>query len=360
MSLRPIDNLRLLLDGQSPHWIPFSLDVGAMTGFSEPIERTFREQTGSQDHAAYFHTDVRCFSLSGRFGGDQPAVLHGDLPPQTTFDEWGIGHCASATEGALDKMYPPLARAESVNQVEALPSPVVVADVDSSPIARWHQAGYPVFGYAGSLYEWSWWLRGMERFMVDLVAAPHMAQAVVCKVEQYTTRLALCSAELGVDVLCFYDDAGMQRGMQVSPSLWRKFIKPAWGRVLTTVLSRFPHVRFFLHSCGKIDSIVPDIVELGFHLLHPLQPECMDFAGVYQQFGAQIALAATLSAQHTLPFGSPDDVRHEIRRLATVAADQRCMLMPSNVIQPETPWENVLAFADGALALRPAATRSTR
>jgi len=352
MSLRPIENLRQLLDGQSPQWIPFSLDVGAMTGFSEPIERLFREQTGSQDHAAYFHTDVRCFSLSGRFGGDDPAALHGELPPQTAFDEWGIGHCANATEGTLDKMFPPLARAETVDQAESLPTPVVHMEVDTTPIARWHQAGYPVFGYAGSLYEWSWWLRGMERFMMDLVSAPQMAEAIVRKVEQYTTRLALSTASLGIDVLCFYDDAGMQRGMQISPSLWRTFIKPAWARVLGAVRSRYPQARFFLHSCGKIDAIVPDIVELGFHLLHPLQPECMDFAAVYREYGRRIALAATLSAQKTLPFGSPDDVRRAIRQLADIAADRRCLLMPSNVIQPETPWENVLAFAAEAMTLR--------
>ena len=49
-------------------------------------------------------------------------------------------------------------------------------------------------------------------------------------------------------------------------------------------------MRFFLHSCGKIDAIVPDVIELGFDILHPLQPECFDFAEVYRQYGKQIAL----------------------------------------------------------------------
>jgi uroporphyrinogen decarboxylase len=62
---------------------------------------------------------------------------------------------------------------------------------------------------------------------------------------------------------------------------------------------------------------------------------------------------ATISSQKILPFGSPDAVRQEVRRLAElVGVDRRCILMPSNVIQPETPWENIVAFAEEAQALR--------
>jgi len=352
MPLSPLENLRILLEGGSPQWIPFSLDVGATPGFTEPIHRTFVEATGASDPAEYFHTDWRLFSLQARFGGDDPASLHESLPPGTTFDEWGIGHWAGGLEGTLDKNYPPLARAESVRDVEALPSPAVQSAGDASAVAAYHAAGYPVFGYAGSIYEWSWWLRGMERFMMDLVADPAMAEAVIRKVEAHTTRLALATAEAGVDVLCFYDDAGMQRGMQIAPARWRQFIKPAWERVLGAVRNRFPQARFFLHSCGKIDAIVPDVVELGFDILHPLQPECMDFEEVYRQFGSRIALAATISAQRVFPFGSPDEVRAEVQRLAGIAADRRAILMPSNRVQPETPWPNVAAFADACQSLR--------
>jgi len=350
--MTPIENLRVLLRGGSPQWIPFSLDVGAILGFTEPIRRQFVERTGCQEPAEYFQTDWRLFSLAARFGGDDPTRLHEALPPGTTFDEWGIGHWAGGLEGTLDKNYPPLARAESIRDVEALPSPIIEATAALSPVAAFHAAGYPVFGYAGSIYEWSWWLRGMERFMMDLVAEPAMAEAVLRKVEEHTTRLALATAAAGVDVLTFYDDAGMQRGMQIAPALWRRYVKPAWQRVLGAVRKSFPDVRFFLHSCGKIDAIVPDIVEAGFDVLHPIQPECMDFQTVYRQHGSRIVFAATISAQRLFPFGSPDEVRDEVRRLAGIAADRRAILMPSNRIQPETPWKNVVAFAEACRALR--------
>jgi uroporphyrinogen decarboxylase len=192
----------------------------------------------------------------------------------------------------------------------------------------------------------------MENFLADLVAEPALAEAVIHKVEEHTTRLAMAVARLGVDVLCFYDDAGMQTGMQISPQVWRQFVKPAWRRVINAVRSEEPDAKCFFHCCGKIDAIVPDIIECGFDMLHPVQPECMDFEENYRQYGQDIVITATLSSQKLLPFGSPDEVRREVRRIASIVTDRRTMLMPSNVIQPETPWENVVAFADAARELR--------
>ncbi len=345
--MTPLENFQLLASGHSPPWIPFSLDVGALPGLSAPVLRRFREATGAEEPAEYFGADVRRFSLAAEFGGRDPAALHAELPAGTTFDEWGIGHWAGGLEGTLDRMYAPLARATSTAQVEALPEPIVVR-AEPTAVERFHAAGYPVFGYAGSIYEWSWWLRGMERFMLDLADEPAMAEAIVSKVERHTTRLALASARLGIDVLCFYDDAGSQHGMQISPTLWRQYIKPAWQRVLDAVRVASPRAKFFLHSCGRIDAILPDLVELGFDLLHPLQPECMDFQTVYRQWGRSIIPCATISSQRILPFGRPDEVRAEVVRLADLATDRRTMILPSNVIQPETPWENVVALAEAA------------
>lgn len=348
-----LENLRSLLGGKQPAWMPFTLDVGAMPGFTPPVQRKFQQETGANSPAEYFRADIRTFSLGCRYGGNDPAALYKTVEPGTTFDEWGIGHLSSATEAAVDRMFSPLAEAETIGEVEALPSPIVVADVDYGAVASYHAAGYPVFGYAGSLYEWSWWLRGMEKFLMDMVAAPAMVETIVAKVEAHTTRLAVASARAGIDVLCMYDDVGTQRGMQISPQLWRRFFKPGWKRVIEAARRESPGARFFLHSCGKIDQIVPDIIEVGFDILHPLQPECMSFEQIYRQYGGEIVLAATISAQRLFPFGSPREIRREVQRLAKIAADsRRCIFMPSNTIQPETPWENVLAFADEVQALR--------
>lgn len=353
MSISAKQNLELLLEGGAPRWIPFTLDAAATPGLTPPIQRLFHEKTGATDPAEYFRCDFRTFSLTARFGGSDPRTHHSHIEPGMHFDEWGVGHVSSGQEGTIEKTCPPLGHVTSIAQVEAYPSPVIDTTTDLSPVAAYHARGLPVFGYAGSVYEWSWWLRGMEAFLADMILEPALVEAILAKVAAYTRELALTSARAGIDVLCFYDDAGMQTGMQMSPEMWRRFIQPRWRDILEAVRKHAPGVRTFLHSCGFIRPILPDIVDLGFDILHPVQPECMDFAEVHRAFGRHIALCATVSSQRIFPFGTPDEVRKEVRRLkAACGPDRRGILTPSNLIQPETPWDNVVAFAEEARADR--------
>jgi uroporphyrinogen decarboxylase len=349
--MTPAENFRRLVAGSQPQWLPFTLDIGAIQGFTDPLLARFRAETAASEPAEYFGYDFRSLSLASRFGGQDPRSFHGEVEPETVFDEWGVGHWAGGARATYERMYAPLARAGSVRDVEALPLPVVSGLQDPGQPARLREGGYPVFGYAGSIYEWSWWLRGMQAFLEDLLLAPALAEAITRRVAEHTRALALASAQAGIEVLCFYDDAGMQTGLQLAPELWRRFIKPRWWEVLEAVRARFPDCIFFLHSCGNVREILPDIAELGFHVLHPIQPECMNLAAVKREFGRELVLCATLSAQRLLPFGSPTQVREEVRRLvALFRGDGRGILCPSNRLQPETPWENVLAFAEEARA----------
>jgi uroporphyrinogen decarboxylase len=348
------ENLRRAIEGLSPAWIPFTLDIGALSGLTDPILGKFREVTNSEKPDEYFGYDFRTASLSAHFGGEDPALHHDDAPPETSFDEWGVGHWAGGATGTYEKMFSPLSLAIDVEEIKSYPSPIIEDSTLAATIENYKRRGYPVFGYAGSVYEWSWWLRGMERFMEDLILHPHIADTITQRVASYVKNLAIASARAGIDVLCFYDDVGMQTGMQISPALWRHFIKPHWNDILNAVRSAYPRSIFFLHSCGNIGEILPDIVELGFHILHPVQPECMEFTEVRKEYGKDIVLCATVSAQKIFPFSKPEGIRHEIRCLKEICADDnRCILTPSNMVQPETPWENILAFVEEAQRGRP-------
>jgi uroporphyrinogen decarboxylase len=347
-AMTALENFRLLAAGKRPAWIPFTMDIGGSEGFTTAIQKRFEKETGATDPAEYFDYDFRLASVARRFDGD-PRHWNPDAPDGTQFDEWGIGHWAGGAEDTCERMFPPLSSAQNARDVERYPEPALDFDGVAARVQGFHDRGYPVACYAGSLYEWSWWLRGMERFMVDLLEEPLIAAAIVEKVAGVTTRLALESARAGIDVLAFYDDAGSQLGMQISPAIWRSLIKPAWARILAEVRRAAPSAVFFLHSCGNITEIVPDVAEVGFQILHPVQPECMDQEAVKARWGRKLILCATLGAQKTLSLASAEEVRRETARLArTLGADGRCILCPSNRIQPETPWENVIAFAEAA------------
>jgi uroporphyrinogen decarboxylase len=349
--MTPRENLHRLCRGESPAWIPFTLDVGAISGFTQPVQRRFMQETGAEDAAEYFDYDLRCVSVSPQRTVDPLPYHRTPLPEGTTFDAWGIGTWAGGAEGTYERSFPPLHEALTLDEIIAYPSPHLDTSGVAERVATYHDRGYPVAGYAGSIYEWSWWLRGMAPFMMDLLAEPEIAQAILDKVTGFTTALALESARLGIDVLCCYDDAGMQTGMQIAPELWRNFIKPYWARVITTVHTVYPDAIFFLHSCGDISPIVPDIIEVGFTILHPIQPECMDVRAVKALYGDRLVPCATLGAQQCMAFGTPEDVAREVARLKReVGYDNRCLFCPSNMIQPETPWENILAFVEAAKA----------
>jgi uroporphyrinogen decarboxylase len=372
--MNPSENFQSLFYPGGPERIPFTFDIGAIPGFTKPVRERFLLETGSERPEEHFDYDFRIVSLGCRYGGPEGREARAGAPSHcghdgprgghaqaveagsgsqaaggVTYDEWGIGHWAGGAEATYEKILPPLASASTVEEIEAYPAPIVGEARESAEVRAYQDRGYPVFGYAGSMYEWSWWLRGMERFMTDLILEPELAGAVVAKVASHTLNLAVRSAEAGIDVLCFYDDVGMQTGMQISPSLWRAFVKPAWRRILGDVRRCRPGVRCFLHSCGNITDIVEDIVDLGFDILHPVQPECMDLRAVERRYGNRIVLCSTVSAQRTLPFGTPEEVRLEVRRLKeTFQKSGRTILCPSNAVQPETPWENVVAFAEEA------------
>jgi len=342
-------NLRRLIDTGQGDWLPFTLDVGAIPGFTEPVMARFRQETGSNQPEEFFDYDFRTASLTARFSGDDPAALHESVEPGTTFDEWGIGHWAGGAAGTYEKIFPPLARAENIVDVESLPTPQIDTGETMKAVQHYHERGYPVFGYGGSVYEWSWWLRGMQQFMMDLATGSGIAEAIIEKVAEYTRSLALATAGTGIDVLCFYDDAGMQTGMQISPEMWRRFVKPRWRDILDSIRSSYSDCIFFLHSCGKIEQIIPDVIEVGFHILHPVQPECMEFQEIRKKYGREIVLCACISAQSMFPFGTPDEVSKWVHRMRDLcSSDNRAIICPSNRIQPETPWENIMAFAEAA------------
>jgi uroporphyrinogen decarboxylase len=185
--------------------------------------------------------------------------------------------------------------------------------------------------------------------MLDMAERPRMAAAVVEKAAGFTRRLALSTAAAGNDILAFFDDVGTAEGTRIPPSQWRAFIKPAWTAVLKEVRRQHPGTAFFFHSCGDISEILPDIVEIGFNIVHPGRPESMDPVAVKKRWGDRIVICATIGSTKTLSRATAEQVRRETSRIMDeLGEDRRCILCPSARIRPETPFDNVLAFSAAA------------
>jgi uroporphyrinogen-III decarboxylase len=91
--------------------------------------------------------------------------------------------------------------------------------------------------------------------------------------------------------------------------------------------------------------VLDDLVEIGFDIINPVQPECMDLPELKRRYGAKLTLHGTISAQRTLPFGTPQDVRAEVlERIETCGYNGGLVLAPNNNVQQDVPMENLLAL----------------
>ena len=201
-------------------------------------------------------------------------------------------------------------------------------------------------GVTCTMFEGAEILRGLSRLMIDLIENEEFVNELLDKLMHYHLRIGKKLIELGVDVIYIGDDAGSQRGMLISPSLWRKFLKPRydylfreWRRLRGDIIIAF-------HSDGHIEPIVPDLVEIGLDVLNPVQPTCMDDARLKREFGDKLTFWGGINVQKTIPFGTLKDVVAEVRdRLSVFGAGGGFIISSSHNVQPNVrSIDNTLAY----------------
>ena len=189
-----------------------------------------------------------------------------------------------------------------------------------------------------------WNLRGMENSLMDYVANIELLEAVYDPLYELFTRMAVRMTRAGVDMIRIVGDIAMHDRIMMGAERWRRFDKPRMAGLIGACKAIRPDIEFFFHSDGRLTDLVDDLIEAGISVLNPIQPECMDPVEVKRRWGDRITLHGCISIQRTLPFGSASDVRREVEGLIQhCGQDGGLILMPSNVIQPDTPIENIIA-----------------
>ena len=140
---------------------------------------------------------------------------------------------------------------------------------------------------------------------------------------------------------------GTQTGLLISPETWRRFLKPRMADFIETVRGINRDIKIAYHSDGNIMPLIPELIEIGINVLNPIQPACMDPAEVKSRFGKDLCFWGSFDEQYTLPFGSPEDVREEVRlRLETLGKDGGLIIGPTHHVQLDTPLENLFALVE--------------
>lgn len=192
-------------------------------------------------------------------------------------------------------------------------------------------------------------LRGMERFLMDMIENPDFALHLIERITETYSGLMLkymqaCGANIDMIELPGDDYAG-NTNLIISVSMFRRFIRPALKRLVETIKSYRPELKVMFHSDGAITKLIPDLIEIGIDVIHPLEPlPIMDLEAIKSAYGKQVSFLGGIDIAHAMT-GSIEDVRGEVkRRVIQLAKGGGYILAPANHLQADVPAENVAAL----------------
>jgi uroporphyrinogen decarboxylase len=303
----------------------------------------------------YYEVDLR-YIQGPRYIG--PALDEG-------VDIWGVRRSAivSGSEGKAesysDVLAPPLGEAESAVDVEKYahwPDPDMF---DYSAIENQCDAirqNNRIVVFMGdrlnrvAQLKPAMYLRGTENIFLDLALRPEMAGAIFRKIRTfylaYLDRI-LRAARGKIDIVLTGDDFGAQNSLLVGAPMWREFLKPGFAEYISVIKH---HAAIAMHhTCGSVFAIIPDMIECGLDILQSIQPEAaeMALAGLRKTFGSSLTFHGGISIQKTMPYGSAQDIRNEVRRIANLIKPHGGYIFcTSHNIQADTPVGNIVALME--------------
>lgn len=209
-------------------------------------------------------------------------------------------------------------------------------------------------GIGGVVYEICWYMRGLERWFIDMIENPPFCEALLDQtlkfwLDYFTAFLA----EIGdiIDVVMIGDDLAGQAGPLFSPDFYRKIVKPRQKKLVAHIKS-LTAAKIWYHTCGSAASLIPDLLDNGIDILNPLQisAENMDPRQLKKKFGDKLTFwGGAIDTQHVLPTASPQEVKEHVRRNIEILKPNGGYVF-NNVhnIQLGVPPENIVALFDAA------------
>lgn len=214
---------------------------------------------------------------------------------------------------------------------------------------RTHPDSFRMCGLAMGLFERSWLMRGFENVLVDMMLAPEFVHELLDGILDLHLRvMERIIARIPIDAYFGGDDWCDQRTVMMGLDLWRQFFKPRMQKMI-----RRCHelgLAYVLHSCGNVAPLVDDLLEIGLDGLESLQAETMNVYKLKRKVAGRMVLMGGMGVQRLIPFGRPDEIRQETRRLVReLGQDGGYVLGPSKPIPAGTPIPNAAAFIEIAL-----------
>ena len=201
-----------------------------------------------------------------------------------------------------------------------------------------------------NLFEWGTFLRRMDNFLMDLYTdEPSVERLLDALMESHLATLEKVCSAVGdiVDVLRFGDDLGIDSGPFMSPDIYRRLFKPRHTE-LCDYVHKNSGMHTFLHSCGSIYKLIPDLIEAGFEILNPVQTNTVDMEPdrLKDEFGSDVCFwGGGADTRHVLNSASPQDVASHVRsRIDTFGPGGGFVFNTVHNIMPDVPPENIVSM----------------
>jgi uroporphyrinogen decarboxylase len=201
-----------------------------------------------------------------------------------------------------------------------------------------------------NLFEWGTFLRRIDNFLVDLVSEEAEVETLLdALLERHLATLAKVCEAVGdvADVIRFGDDLGHEGGPFMSPDVYRRLFKPR-HTILVDYVKAHSSMKTFLHSCGSIYMLIPDLIEAGYDILNPVQTSARDMEPerLKREFGADITFwGGGVENRTVLARGTREEVRAQVLdRLELLSKGGGFVFNTVHNIMPDVPPENILAM----------------
>lgn len=264
----------------------------------------------------------------------------------------------------FDQIVHPYEDAETEADIDAVPvSPLSEEELDflEAEVKHLYETTDKaiLLPFGGNIFEAGQLDFGYENFFVNLLTEPDLMHYYFNRLtDAYMDSLSRLLPRVApyIQVLQFGDDLGTQENTQISVDTYREMIKPYHARQYQYVQNHHPEVKVFLHSCGAISTLIPDLIEAGVQVLNPVQLSAkgMDARMLKRAYGQALTFwGAGSNTQFTATYGTVGEVRRETRELIEIFAPGGGYVFTQiHNIQPNVPPENILAIYDTALAYR--------
>jgi uroporphyrinogen decarboxylase len=284
--------------------------------------------------------------------------------PGYFYDEWGVKWREFDANGVIYREVAenPLANA-TIADLEAYPwwpdpsLPERYAGLKERAERLYTQTDFSLIGCPAfnSVWERAYLMCGFSYMLQSLLSEPEFVHALFRKITgiiQMSLELYLDQVGPFIDVVKIGDDLGSQDNALMSPLTYRKMIKPYHQEIFQLIKQRSA-AHAFLHSCGAVVKLLPDLVDAGVEILNPVQVSAkgMDTQLLKADFGDRLTFWGAIDTQHVLPHGTPEMVAAEVRRrIADLGPGGGYVVAPVHNVQGDVPAENVLAMYTTARA----------